>query len=338
MFHDFQLMENGFLLWRHADIGEGRLVQLDKKKLKEMAKKVKKLEYDCSIVMTDGTLVKVDQNLEPTLCLPQKCVPHNYKEHEMVPTENPFGQDTKEKEVQPSGALGIFHCPHELCEKSYLTYGGLEKHIATGNCKIRFRQESVSSWFKRNYFNHFNGQAKDIVGNVESRYFQTNLTTLEPVTISELVRPMENSSIKCMNEMGSALTKSARGQKNFSSKQKDYLRQIFTDGKQSKSKLNHDIASEKMKRARKEDGSLLFTPKEWLTPEQIKGLFSRWFAELKSAEQPGLSAEEIEDEARDEITLQMQEDEIKRIQMEINKDGDWLKSHPLEVSCIFFAT
>ena len=239
---------------------------------------------------------------------------------------------TDKKNRQEKEETGVFFCTNDLCEKRFIRFQNLENHIMHGTCKVRKHQESVTSWFKREYFNHFSAQAQKTIGNdAKDAYFATHLKTLKPVTVPEGIQFLENSSFDITYEMGYGQPKSTRGKSSFTKEQKAFAKQIFMHGQTTKQKLDPALASERMRKAVDSEGNHLFKPKECLTASQLKGLFSRWMAEAKAQGSKDLDPEQIEHEASDDIESEVNLQTIQTIQSGVNSDEVWMKSHPLEV-------
>lgn len=67
-----------------------------------------------------------------------------------------------------------------------------------------------------------------------------------------------------------------RKKSSFSSKQKNFIKEIYEEGETTNRKLNPDEIAKKMRTQINESGEYTFQPTEYLTNPQIKGLISRF--------------------------------------------------------------
>jgi hypothetical protein len=62
----------------------------------------------------------------------------------------------------------------------------------------------------------------------------------------------------------------------FTDKQRKFVRDAFFHGEKTKSKISAEVLCGRMKVALDESGKRLFLPKEWLSSQQIMGLYGRF--------------------------------------------------------------
>ncbi|VDI02012.1 Hypothetical predicted protein, partial [Mytilus galloprovincialis] len=103
--------------------------------------------------------------------------------------------------------------------------------------------------------------------------------------------------------------KGRRMNKRFTIAVKDYLLNLFMEGEQTGPKYTPTEASKKIRAVRDENGNRFFSPEEWLSSQQVQGLFSRF------VNQPGkIPKEESGDELNDAIIeITRQENELELI-------------------------
>lgn len=78
--------------------------------------------------------------------------------------------------------------------------------------------------------------------------------------------------------------RSTKKSSRFNFKQKNYLNEKFKIGEQTGHKTDPEDVARDMRHAKEEDGSRIFTPAEFLSPQQIKSYFSRAAAKLRQSE------------------------------------------------------
>ena len=124
----------------------------------------------------------------------------------------------------------------------------------------------------------------------------------------------ESGWVLSVVNMGWAL-KHTSTSRQLNKKQKEYLIDIFLRGEQTGQKADPIEVPQSMRKARNEDGSLLFLSEEYLTSQQITGFFSRTAAK-KSIQVP--SATNLDDEDDDDGLLSaMAEKELEQMRRNI---------------------
>ena len=78
----------------------------------------------------------------------------------------------------------------------------------------------------------------------------------------------------------------------FNEKQKAYLEAKFNIGQSTGRKVDPDVVSKEMRRARGTDGERLFCVSEFLTPQQVSSFFSRLAAKLRQ-QQPEVTPQDV---------------------------------------------
>ena len=119
--------------------------------------------------------------------------------------------------------------------------------------------------------------------------------------------------------MGLAL-KHTTTSRRLNKKQKEYLIDIFLRGEQTGQKADPIEVSQSMRKARNENGSLLFLSEEYLTSQQITGFFPRTAAK-KSIQVPSatnLNDEDDDDDLLSAVTEKELEQMLRNILNEIS--------------------
>ena len=150
-------------------------------------------------------------------------------------------------------ATSLFYCPVEGCLKTFLRSSTLQHHVLTGDHVIHPERENMYERAKQGY-------AKRL-----EEGFKANLT-LE--TKFELY-PGQNK----LNQ-GWAL-KSCKSRSPFSEKQKEFLDEIFKEGKQTGVKANPDTVVLTTRKARNDQNKHLLQVSKGLISQQVASYFGR---------------------------------------------------------------
>ena len=143
--------------------------------------------------------------------------------------------------------------------------------------------------------------AEDKVKLVWTEDCQNIKDSLTTVTLQHL----DTTSVTKMRR-GWAL-KRQRQNKRFSSEVKDYVLSLFEEGEKTVRKYTPFEASKRIRNVRGNDGNRLFLPDEWLTVQQIQGLFSR-FAHKPISKSGGIETVDLDlQEVLQDIEQQEQE-------------------------------
>ena len=156
---------------------------------------------------------------------------------------------------------GVYSCPDTACQKQYVKSANLEKHLALGNHSYKKAVESgidsgVRIWAER-------------CSSIRQKY----------CNIMENVTP-QNQKGTSPTSKGWAL-KSITRSSRFSPKVKDYVLNIFNSCEKSGKRPNYSSLSEELKKSCHEDGSRMFAPSDWLTPNQLRGIFASYLMKSK---------------------------------------------------------
>ena len=110
--------------------------------------------------------------------------------------------------------------------------------------------------------------------------------------------------------MGWALKSAIVTRKNLTDAQKNYLTEVFQGGERIGKKADPSIISKAMQRAKLSNGSSIFEMDDFLTPQQIAGLFSRLTAKNLTFSTRGEDVEKHE--ANREKDIQELNEEVMR--------------------------
>ena len=149
----------------------------------------------------------------------------------------------------------LFTCPEEGCIKSYQRYSSLQKHLDSGRHKYALERMSL-----------LDKALLDYAGNLESGAVAVEKS-------KGIVEGIPAIGVK-PPEMGWALKNVASNRRRFNESQKRYLKEIFDLGEKTGRKADPNQVSKSMRKARKEDGSPLFSAEEYMTTQQISSFFS----------------------------------------------------------------
>lgn len=177
--------------------------------------------------------------------------------------EQPPANDDHEEYTSTDNQLSeqnvpLFACPEQNCTKVYTKVHLLDAHIAKGHHVFSNTQNGF-----------------DIV---KKMWVQKCISVEREHKF--VIQSASNVTTSFLNE-GWAL-KSTRTSKRFSSKVKEYLKEIFIDCETSGKRPNFEKLAEELKTIRSDSGLKLFPVDDWLTPPQIRSLFAS-FVQKKSA-------------------------------------------------------
>ena len=188
---------------------------------------------------------------------------------EYIEEKHPTKRQKKEKENQNNEPEDpedletslIYICP-EQCTKIFLNYGNLQRHLDIGKHAPIKKCEKLSD------------RSKIIFRKISDQ------STPRHLQISD-IRKEGSSTTLPIYELGFAL-KVRKKAKRFNKAQRDYLDDIFNEGRISKKHASAAEVAKKMMKAKTKDGKRMFKKEEYLTESQIKGYFSRRAAKIKN--------------------------------------------------------
>ena len=296
--HDFFFENQGILAKRVAGIGDGSFTKLDESILSDF--KIQSV-FDYKIWNPHQL-----ENFKPKRFtkLPVK-TPGEVETNESYNYED---EDEEDYEVINNGAL--FSCPRANCTATYLRYGRLQKHLLSGQCKIKRQIETTEEKVRTAYISAFGiGHPERVGKNEEIKSMVSHLVgypKAKPITgIVPLDTPLAPVSVpkEDLFKMGFALPMK-KEKSRFSEEVLNYVWKIFESGKfQGKAK-----PEEVVQRMRKEKvkGKLCFKRKDWLTEGQVRSLFGRFAAKQKKGE----VIEKINPNSLDTVTDAEEEEEV----------------------------
>lgn len=155
--------------------------------------------------------------------------------------------------------VGVYSCPQDGCIRVFQRLSALEKHLSLEKCTKSPEKHSLMDLAKIGYKSYL----EEGVGMLPSLQ--------APVRHQEArVSPTEGWALR-------AVKKAYR----FSEKQKSYLLAKFRIGQTTGHKLDAEVVSRQMRRARGTDGARLFQSSEFLTTSQVASFFSRQSAAVR---------------------------------------------------------
>ena len=155
--------------------------------------------------------------------------------------------------------VGVYSCPQDGCIRVFQRLSALEKHLSLEKCTKSPEKHSLIDLAKIGYKSYL----EEGVGMLPSLQ--------APVRHQEArVSPTEGWALR-------AVKKAYR----FSEKQKSYLLAKFRIGQTTGHKLDAEVVSRQMRRARGTDGARLFQSSEFLTTSQVASFFSRQSAAVR---------------------------------------------------------
>ena len=175
---------------------------------------------------------------------------------------------------------------------SYQRHSNLEKHLELGKCQLQLEKGTLFDKAKTLY------RGKLLEGGCAS------------VTIQDEVISQEG---KTPLREGWALSSSKKGNR-FSDTQKRYLEDKFMLGQETGHKQDPTAVAHDMRFARNNEGTRLFSVKEFLTARQIQSYFSRRAAKLRRQEQ---STEETARETNDDNIAAAEEQAYQDIRTQV---------------------
>ena len=248
-----------------------------------------------------------------------------------------------EEEVDYSGTQNngaIFACTNSYCTAQFLRYDRLERHLMSGQCKIKVPVMTMEDTVKTMYLSALGiGFSEKIETNEEIKDMVAHLTGYPNAKVPDLLKldtPLAPLSTPRSNlfKRGFSLPK-AKEKTRFKDSVVAFVQKIFEEGMNKKKKAT---AHEVMLRMRKEKigKKLRFQSHEWLTEQQIRSLFCRFAAKAKKGEP--LSVRAIED-----VTIEEEEEQAnlnaareiasttEKIIDHIDDDIPDIKDHPITV-------
>ena len=150
----------------------------------------------------------------------------------------------------------MYSCPQEGCVRVFQRSSALERHLSLEACELSPERYSMLDLAKQQYASRL----------------QEGVCLLPSLKVKG---PAISSSCKQKASEGWAL-KEAKRVERFNGNQKSYLQAKFNIGQASGRKLDPEVVTKEMRRARAIDGERLFLVEEFLSPQQISSFFHAW--------------------------------------------------------------
>ena len=262
--------DKGIRYWRHSDIGAGKYMELKHAELS-------------STFTYDPYFPKDDQGKD-------KDIKRTHHMH-IRPTIEKLNADSN-GDLEDDGVVPEYDCTYQcsrvLCDQRFATPEERDNHMLKNECSLTFVEA-----------------AQKIYTSLYSLEIQNNLTTHQKRSMAKFLQPLE--LVKILNSIdegvlvnsyqfteGFALRK-RQPNKKFSLKQTSFIETIFSRGEAPGARKAHpeDVERE-MRKAKEEDPNnpgyqrFMFDSSEWLTAQQIRGLFGR-FTRLRNQKGKGAS-------------------------------------------------
>jgi hypothetical protein len=279
-FADFEFTNEGVIVRKQSSIGCGKLIPLEDVALtmKSTSEIILPEGYDdvppeSSMELTGYTQNQIKKKTQVIYKRAgQKVTEDAHSDEEDEPDddmEDPNNDDSVE-EIQQGF---LFRCPNQLCTATFRRARFLESHKMNGVCHFKKTTTSILKHVQRIYFNQFGTEESvEKMTSAQRRNLKTHIGSLGESTVPNL--PRLQSKVNEHSRQGWALFKRKKAVA-FSSKIKGFLWQIFLEGERTNNTIKPHVALQRMRNATT-NNTLTFTIEEWLTEEQIKGLFCRW--------------------------------------------------------------
>ena len=153
----------------------------------------------------------------------------------------------------------MYSCPQEGCVRVFQRSSALERHLSRETCELSPEKHSMMDLAKQRY----------------TAYLQEGVGPLPSLLLPPCVSGLTSGNDRTPNE-GWAL-KEAKKVDRSNDNQKTYLHveAKFNIGQATGRKLDPDVVSKEMRRARGVDGERLFVVADFLSSQQVSSYFSR---------------------------------------------------------------
>ena len=334
----FEFCDEGILTKKAAGVGTGQLVKISPALEKSIEEVSSKNIYKCQIVQCGGICTPVDENMDPSLCSPAivkmaKCkkevqVEASDSEEEEMEVDDMDENDSNDKGVAKVLRDGkLYKC---TCSADFITEKNYERHIRAGanSCCPPKREMTVVEHLKRMMFSKFSEEAKDDLGTEENvRYFRTNLTQLEPITLPESI-PLEELPSDDLFAMGFALAARQKSTR-YNPKVKAFVLTCFNKGQENnQTKLNYPNIVSLIQNK--------FPVEHWLKVDQVKNIIKEKLQKLKTEGCNDLDPDQLDLDANNDLELIMERQNVEEVNQVLQRPGNWLTSHPLKVHLFHF--
>ena len=302
-------VQGGVVVKKHSKMGKGKFLALEKVPMAE------KFHYE----------IFPENEGEPKR--------RTYKPFKQPGTLEVIKEDESDllpEEDEENDPTVTFECPNELCDKTFKSNKDRDEHCLSKQCSLTVHEAVSKLWtsqFSVAMFAKLTPQ--------EKKYMPFYLTPLGIVKIFSFIKrlPLEFDPDFCE---GFAIKK-RKGNKRFTHDQEAFVKNDFDKGEGKKNKkVSPEQVVMRMRRAKDPDNpeAFLFKKSEWLTEQQVKGLFAK-FDRLRTesgkkatmgVDVESLSANYDYHEYHDKIaTLAAKANEVQPVEEQ---------DHPFEVSLV----
>ena len=209
--------------------------------------------------------------------------------------------EEEERHVPTVESSSLFVCPEEGCVKTFMRHSSMIRHLDCGKHEHKLERETLFDKAVLEYSKQLEegaAQPLEECGSVTTQYAHNNVER---------------------QEMGWALKTSGSSRSRFTEDQKSYLTAKFQIGEQTGMKLDPADVARSMMCAKGQDGNLLFTAEDFLTPKQITGFFSRLASKKSLPQNEQLHFVDIEEAVR----------EARVEELVANVLGELVQKHPI---------
>ena len=336
-YKDFLFCTNGIIARSFSGIGpNGKKIKLERTSKFNVT-------YECDFVLPGSSGHRIVSYAKSTQmdCIPQKHTNRDYHASGTVTlVKGTFGDfDDSSDSTGTLVENSMFLCPNQQCNARFRTNRWYQHHLQGGKCYVQLRSESIEGHLKRMWFSKFSNNLDSlsaILPNQDNRYLATFFSAIHapkiPVGLVRKPTEIEESPVE-----GFALYVRPKVVR-FSETQLSFVRTIFNQGQEDGKKATPAQTVWQMKTYRR-NGKLLFKPKERLDEDQVKALFGRFFAEVKSqkqgkpAENKPIDGEEIiSAEEADEFDSYEDLEAVNSILKDLDAPESLGIRHPIKVS------
>lgn len=286
--HNFEYKDEGLTVWKAYGIGKGKCITWTE------------LEKGGTVLSPSELIIVQDSSTSSKYSYDNSAESKQSNQNAKDPgVKKPTGKDDEDEEE-----LGIFLCPEEGCASEFLTYNGLDKHLATGSHKFRISSTvPLSDIIKKKWADKFESNS------------QPDCTRKDPLSLSEKQETSSTGTSPSNSSEGWALK--FRKNVRFSAKVRSYLNEKFTIGEITGNKFDPQTVANDMRIARDEQGNRMFAAKDCLTNQQVKSYFSRLAAAKRKSKNPEtLSDEEVMETVTD-MNAEESESELQRLRADL---------------------
>ncbi|XP_061185307.1 uncharacterized protein LOC133193390 [Saccostrea echinata] len=205
---------------------------------------------------------------------------------EAVIVANP--KPPSEKTRQRKSTSRLLSCCDPDCVKEFRKENQLLNHLAVGN-------------------HVYDNEKTDNILDTSKRMWAEVCTKIRSTQPSVSVETCDiNPADEVSYETPAYALKQRKKNTRFSSKVKKYLLEIYDEGEKTGRKANPYTVSRQMQSEKDFDGERLFSPSEWLTHQQIRGVFAGFVLKKQrmlscTSQTKRLKLEEVNDEQDVEI-------------------------------------